>query len=77
MPLIKERLQESLGWMGEDQVKIEQYDKTMDGSYKLSSDLYTLYSTDHDEKIIATYILGCLIYHQLLYTEILVADYEP
>lgn len=74
--MIEEKLKNLLDWIGEEPVRIEDYEKNLDGSYKLFSDLYSLYETDHDEKIVAQYILGCLIYHQLLYTETLIAEYE-
>jgi hypothetical protein len=75
-PLIEEKLKNLLEWIGEEPVKFEDYEKTLDGSYTLFSDLYRLYETDHSEELVARYILGCLIYHQLLYTEALQADYE-
>jgi hypothetical protein len=76
-PLIQERLDKLLEWIGEEPVAFEAYEKNVGGSYRLLSELYTLYTTGHSEKNVAQYILGCLIYHQLLYTDTLVADYEP
>jgi hypothetical protein len=55
---------------------MEAYEKSLEGTHTLHSDLYTLYEKDFNEKALARFILGCLLYHQLLYTETLEADYE-
>lgn len=76
LTLIKQKLDSLLEWIGEDPVKFDDYEKNIDGTHTLSRDLYTLYESDHSEELVARYILGCLLYHQLLYTEVLQADYE-
>jgi hypothetical protein len=73
---IEAAVKELLNWLGEDPVDFQKYTKTIDGTWKLKSDLYTLYTSENSEEIVARYILGCLIYHQLLYSETLSADYE-
>lgn len=58
----------------------EKYDNSLHGTYELKSDLDINYeklkSSDEEEDIVARFILGCLIYHQLLYTEKLFVSYE-
>jgi len=50
-------------------IDFEQYEKNLDGTHALRNDLY-------DTNIEPKYVLGCLIYHQLLYTNILICHYE-
>lgn len=50
------------------EIKFENYSKNKDGTYKLQSDLI---QSDMPKQ----YILGCLIYHQLQYTNELVATF--
>jgi len=47
-------------------VDFEKYEKTLDGTYALKNDLHIDY----------TQMLGCLIYHQLLYTDELTCEYD-
>ena len=75
MSLIEKKLQECLEWLGIDPVKFESYEKNNTGTYNLVYDLQHL-TKEHNEEVTARYILGCAIYHQLLYTDALVADYE-
>lgn len=70
------KLKVLLEWIGEPPVDFASYEKTIDGTWKLKSELYGLYQKDYNEELVARYILGCLIYHQLLYEESLQADYE-
>lgn len=70
------QLKELRQWLCADEVDFATYDQTLQGSYALVYDLYTLYETDHDPELVSRYILGCLIYHQLLYIENLSVDYE-
>ena len=63
-------------WLGEGHVDFDSYEKTVEGTYTLKHDLYELYEKDHDEELVARYILGCCIYHQLLYTDKLEVSYE-
>ena len=73
---IETELKEVLNWLGEDPVDFGNYEKNMDGTLRLKSALYTLYRSDHSEELVSRYILGCLLYHQLLYSETFSADYE-
>lgn len=73
---IEEELKRLLEWIGIDLVDFSTYEKNSKGTQQLYSDMYDLYHKDYNEEVIARYILGCLIYHQLLYTESLQADYE-
>lgn len=73
---IESQLKELLHWFCTDTVDFTKYDLNLQGTYALVYDLYKLYETDHDPEIISRYILGCLIYHQLLYAEALSVDYE-
>jgi hypothetical protein len=57
----------------------EQYDSTLEGTSELKLDLYEYYNKTksiEDERTVARFILGSLIYHQLLYKEKLLASYE-
>ena len=51
------------------EIDFTKYQKNLKGTHKLRWDLIDL-------DLNCTYILGCLIYHQLLYTEELTCDYE-
>lgn len=73
---IETELKELLNWLGEDLVDFSKYEKNIEGTWTLRSELYDLYRRDHSEEITARYILGCLLYHQLLYCETFSADYE-
>lgn len=53
------------------EVDFTKYEKTLEGTYKLKDEL-RVGTTALD----ATYILGCLIYHQLLYKLNLTCTYE-
>jgi hypothetical protein len=52
----------------------EKYEKTLDGTHKLYSDLTS--QLDPELKIHYLYRLGAIIYHQLLYCPKLTVDYE-
>lgn len=56
--------------------KWESYEQTKEGTELLHQDLYNTLDTDGADETVYRYILGCLIYHQLLYTPVLVANYE-
>jgi hypothetical protein len=73
---IKARLEDLIAWIGEEHPLFEEFPKTREGTYELKGALDLLYKADAPAEIISEYILGCLIYHQLLYSEVLVADYE-
>ncbi len=72
---IWERVQNISSWFGKDAVNIEAYEKNLEGTSELKNDMYALYDQYHDE-IVARYILGCCIYHQLLYVDKLEVSYE-
>ncbi|NBO61025.1 MAG: hypothetical protein EBU82_08650 [Flavobacteriia bacterium] len=82
MEFIKGEIDYLLKWFNEGQfkeeepVKFEAYEKNLEGTYTLKEDLYDLYKKGHDEELLARYILGCCIYHQLLYADKLTVHYE-
>lgn len=51
------------------------YEKTIHGTSQLRHDLFGLGT--ENEKLTATYTLGCILYHQLLYKLDLSCTYEP
>lgn len=59
--------------LGLPEVDFESYQKDTDGTRKLHQYLYTL---PQDIDLYLTYMLGCLIYHQLLYKLDLSCTYE-
>ena len=76
MEFIKIELTNLLEWLGEEPIKFEEYGKHLEGTYSLKHDLYDWYKKGHDEELLARYILGCCIYHQLLYRDKLEVFYE-
>ena len=50
-------------------ILIPKYENNIQGTYKLKSDLL-------DKTNNFTYILGCIIYHQLQYTDVLEVNFE-
>lgn len=76
IPLIEEELKRTLEWLPIPPLDITRYEKNLQGTYHLIRDLYDLYKGDHNEEIVARYILGTCIHHQLLYAEVLSAEYE-
>lgn len=76
MDTIKMELTNILEWLGEEPIQFEKYTKNLEGTYSLKHDLYDLYEKDHDQELLARYILGCCIYHQLLYMDKLEVFYE-
>jgi hypothetical protein len=73
--IILEQLQRLQEWLAEP-VDFEVYEKNVQGTFQLKSDLYHLYKKDHDEELLARYILGSCIYHQLHYVDTLKVCYE-
>jgi hypothetical protein len=49
---------------------------TVEGTYQLKESLRVKYENNVTGKLFYTFLLGCLIYHQLLYTENLAVRYE-
>lgn len=72
---IEDQLKNLLSWLGVKPVNFESYEKNLDGTHELRNDLYDLYK-EYSEDLVARYILGCCIYHQLLYTNKLEVHYE-
>jgi hypothetical protein len=66
IPIIKENLED----YGHYDLDLSKYENNINGTYKLKFDLC---DTINDEY---TYILGCIIYHQLHYTENLEVKFE-
>ncbi len=70
---IKQNLEELEAMLNLLPCPFERFEKTLNGTYDLR---YSL-DSDHDNRtLFYQYILGCLIYHQLLYTPNLRATYE-
>jgi hypothetical protein len=73
---ILKELQSFCGFLTETLPDFESYEKNKNGTYNLSRDLYKLYDEIQEEEFIARFILGCCIYHQLLYKTDLEVQYE-
>lgn len=56
--------------------KWESYEHSKEGTESLRKDLSDTLLTGSPDESVFRYILGCLIVHQLMYTPVLVADYE-
>ena len=63
-------IKENLVDYGYNELDLSKYENNISGTYKLKLDLY---DTMYEEY---TYILGCIIYHQLQYTENLEVKFE-
>ena len=57
-------------------IDFEKFSKDLDGTHDLMDHLRDLSKETVDGVVHARYRLGCLIYHQLLYTPELSADFE-
>lgn len=57
------------------EVEFSDFSANLDGTHELKSYLSNLYDR-YDNKAIAKYILGCAIYHQLIYKDVLTVEYE-
>jgi hypothetical protein len=57
-------------------IDFEKFSKNLDGTHDLMDHLWDLSKEAADGAFHARYRLGCLIYHQLLYTPELSADFE-
>ncbi len=60
--------------LGLPDLNFEPYEKTLEGTSKLRHDLWDIVVSNTE--LMATYRLGCLIYHQLLYKLDLNCSYE-
>ena len=76
MELIESRLQKLAIAAGIEDIKIEDYPKDIGGTSDLRSDIYDRFDTCRDLKYAYMYLLGCIIYHQLLFTDKLSCEYE-
>ncbi len=78
MPFILEELNDLREWLGIEPIQFDKYEKNLEGTQELSSDLYKLLEGDtkHTEELVVRFRLGCFIYHQLMYTEKLTVQYE-
>lgn len=73
---VQELCEENRAYLDIEPIDMETYEKSVEGTQDLRSDLYELYEESYDEEDVARYILGCLIYHQLLYCNPLHVHYE-
>lgn len=73
---IDEILRDMEKQFGTGSLNLSRYDSSLQGTYKLRTDLEPLYEVGFPKEEVARYILGCCIFHQLLYTETLRADFE-
>ncbi len=76
MEYIMDEIKGLLDWLGVEPVDFEKYEKNLEGTHELRYVLDDLYRKKHSEDLVARYILGCCIYHQLLYMEKLTVHYE-
>jgi hypothetical protein len=78
IPFILEELNGLRKWLGIEPIQFDKYEKSLEGTQQLSSDLYELLERDkkHSEELVVLFRLGCFIYHQLMYTEKLTVHYE-
>jgi hypothetical protein len=58
------------------EVRWEDFEGSVDGTHDVRDFLYDKDAKGVHETVIAKYILGCLIYHQLLYTPDLTCRFE-
>ncbi len=72
LPDIKETLEILSKFCKLDLLDFETYEKSIKGTNKLWHDLYDKMKSPQDY----TFMLGCIIYHQLLYTDPLTVEYE-
>ena len=62
--------------LGVDPLDIGSFALTLQGTYEMRTKLEDLYSEELPEQTVAQYILGCCIFHQLLYAKTLRVDFE-
>ena len=73
-PTIYKRIQRIAQALGRELVNFDSYEKNLDGTHELRNDIRDDFEHMHEDSYL--YLLGCLIYHQLLYTEKLTCRYE-
>lgn len=74
IPLVRVCIKALEDCLGFEEFSVDKYEKSLKGTQNLKSDLYEI--LDMNEKESYTYILGFLIYHQLLYKSPLVVRFE-
>jgi hypothetical protein len=70
------KVQELAEFLGDPVPDFSVFEKSLEGTYQLRDALYPLYTEDHSEELVARFLLGCLLYHQLLYTDPLQVEFE-
>lgn len=73
--IILSRLQTLAKKLGIESIDFTLYDKSVEGTSKVRYAIYDLVQ-EKDERLGYMYLLGCIIYHQLLYTDKLTVHYE-
>ena len=71
---ILEKLRQLEHTLGLPECDFAAYSADLDGTGDLKEALFKQKITDHKARV--RYVLGCLIYHQLLYTPVLEAHFE-
>jgi hypothetical protein len=71
---ILDRLRDIEISLGLPETNFDLYEKNLEGTHMLRHDLWDI--GVNNMELLATYILGCLIYHQLLYKRDLNCTYE-
>lgn len=71
---IMKRLTRIADMIGEALVNFDSFEKNLDGTHKLRNVICDSFEQMNEDHYL--YLLGCLIYHQLLYTEKLTCRYE-
>ena len=74
-PFVLRRIREIEKDVDLAEIEFSDFVTSVKGTYDLKSYLSNLFNR-YDEKVIAKYILGCIIYHQLLYNNVLEVTYE-
>lgn len=62
--------------LGLEPLDLTSFPSSLQGTYELRQKLEHLYELGLPEEEIARYILGCCLFHQLLYAKTLRADFE-
>jgi hypothetical protein len=59
--------------LGRSEFDFSQFEMSLEGTYEMRESIDVKHSYS---PLIYTYLLGCLIYHQLLYTDVLICSFE-
>lgn len=76
LPCIEKKLRDITCSLNQELLDIPSYEATIEGTYHVFQALTSLYHIHPNEKMVAQYILGACIYHQLLYKSKLTVEYE-